>query len=563
MQLGLKGKITILFSLLFIIGTVIVGMYSIYTVSEDIKILAGENLLKNFNLAQNVIDAEFPGEWEMINGKLHKGDQVIHEQLEIVDKIAGLTKGTVTIFQGDTRIATNVTKEDGTKAVGTKVAEQVADVTLMQGNRYTGEANVVGRNFYTIYDPIKDRNGEIIGMLFVGYPTEAYDKMVNQFTRNIIIFIMVELFLFIIIIYFFVRRMVQPLTQLSEVAKEVANGNLQETVQELNQKDEIGELSKSIKLMVDNLKKLIGQVKATSEQTSVTAQELAASSEITSETSSQIAKSINEIAEGANAQAQETSKVLEQIEDAFTQVNEGYELVQSTLQRAESSTLESEKGNQAINEAIQHLTTVTNTVSFATDSIQKLGRRSEEIGGIISLISDISNQTNLLALNAAIEAARAGEHGRGFAIVAEEVRKLSEQTNIATNQITALIQDIQSETSVTVNTMETNLDAVKTQVDIIKKGGQSLSTIVKMVKDTETGVNEIKLVFDTIQENVKKVLISTENISSIIEQSAATSEEVAASTEEQSASVDEIALHATELSKLAEKLERELVIFKL
>ncbi len=137
-------------------------------------------------------------------------------------------------------------------------------------------------------------------------------------------------------------------------------------------------------------------------------------------------------------------------------------------------------------------------LSYATDSIQKLGKRSEEIGGIITVISDIAEQTNLLALNAAIEAARAGEQGKGFAVVASEVRKLAEQSKQASGQITGLINDIQAETSVTVRTMESNLLAVNEQVMIINKGGEALEEIVDKVIETETGVEHMKNSFSNV-----------------------------------------------------------------
>lgn len=181
------------------------------------------------------------------------------------------------------------------------------------------------------------------------------------------------------------------------------------------------------------------------------------------------------------------------MQKTIEEVSKSLQKAEITLNSAIESTHIARKGEEAINEAIMHLSDVTKTVSYATDSIQKLGKRSEEIGGIITVITGIAEQTNLLALNAAIEAARAGDQGKGFAVVASEVRQLAEQSSLAAGQITNLINDIQAETSVTVRTMESNLLAVEEQVTIINKGGSALKEIVEKVVETEEGVEQMKL----------------------------------------------------------------------
>ncbi len=233
-----------------------------------------------------------------------------------------------------------------------------------------------------------------------------------------------------------------------------------------------------------------------------------------------------------------------------------------TLTSAIESSKIARKGEEAINEAIKHLSAVTQTVSYATDSIQKLGKRSEEIGGIITVITGIAEQTNLLALNAAIEAARAGDQGKGFAVVASEVRQLAEQSSLASGQITNLINDIQAETSVTVRTMESNLLAVEEQVTIINKGGTALKEIVEKVVETEKGVEQMKSAFSHVNDNSLGVQQAIHDISRIIEDAAAATEEIAATSEEQYATVAEITQNSDELATIADKLQNEVNKFK-
>ncbi|MFC4322221.1 methyl-accepting chemotaxis protein [Litchfieldia salsa] len=563
MKIGIKEKLTIAFIVFFSIGSIILIFTSVTTVKRDVINVANENLKTAYSVAEELLDEQYPGDWTIKEDQLYKGNVKLNDNFEMVDKIGSLTNNAVTIFMGDTRVSTNVMLEDGTRAVGTQVSKEVADKTLTNGDTYTGEATVVGKQLITIYEPIKDSSGEIIGMFFVGYPMEAYHKMAFDFQNKLIIFGLVEIIIMGIIIYFLVRRQVKPLLSVTNVAKEIAGGNLTVNQIEIKSKDEIGELAQSINLMSVNLKRLITGIKESANRTAETSMELSASAEVTGEMGSQIAKTTTTIAEGTSRQSDEATRILAGMEKALSQIEKGNEFVNQTLNSATNSSREAELGNKAINDSIKHLGKVTNTVEFATESIQKLGSRSEEIGGIITVISDIANQTNLLALNAAIEAARAGEHGKGFSVVASEVRKLAEQSNQAAEKITSLIEDIQSETKVTVNTMETNLEAVKEQVFLIEKGGKSLHQIVENVKETETGVTSLKEVIEVITSSSNDVLESIRNINEIIEISAASTEEAAASTEEQASTIEEVASISKELAKIAQNLQEELSTFKI
>ncbi|HJV45056.1 MAG TPA: methyl-accepting chemotaxis protein [Bacillota bacterium] len=361
-----------------------------------------------------------------------------------------------------------------------------------------------------------------------------------------------------ILIILFARYITLPLVRLVGHVQQLAAGNLSIKTLSVNSKDEVGQLALSFHEMVGNLRDLISRVMQTSEQTAATSQQLSASAEVTGNSSTQIAQTINEIANGVTRQAEESNQILRMMNEAVQKVELGRNQAQRTFQNALLSTELAHHGEKSINEAIVNLNFVMQTVTSATDSIHKLGMRSEKIGSIITVITDISQKTNLLALNAAIEAARAGEHGRGFAVVAEEVRKLAEQSKHSSRQITELIEEIQSETSVTVRTMENNLEVVEQQLTMIRHGGDALSKIVQRVEETEECTHEIQAILNDIGARVAGVLQAVQEISSVIEQSAAGSQEVSAAAEEQSATIEEVSVSSIELAKLAEKLQDEI-----
>jgi methyl-accepting chemotaxis protein len=243
-------------------------------------------------------------------------------------------------------------------------------------------------------------------------------------------------------------------------------------------------------------------------------------------------------------------------------VKKGFKIVGRTLENARSSTTIAESGKSSIIDSINDLKSVSAAVESATNSIQNLENRSNEIGNIVSIITGIASQTNLLSLNASIEAARAGAAGRGFAIVADEIRKLAEESGNAAKNIRNLIKEIQTETNTTVQLMEGNLEQVHLQVDKIKVGGESLEQIVKVVINTEEHVSEIYEAFTSTQTMSKNMVDAITEISSIVEEAAAYSEQVAATTQEQSAAVEDMVMRAEELLALSSKLKGKIDIFK-
>ncbi len=352
----------------------------------------------------------------------------------------------------------------------------------------------------------------------------------------------------------------EAVTNLVKATSEMANGNLTVRTQ-IKSKDELLMIGEAFNGMADSFSAMIKKSQDAVEQLASSSEQLSASADETEQTAMQIADTINGVAAGATKQSDHTGAILEMIKNTKAQVDIGNDKVEQSFIQAKESSRFASVGNAAISEAISHLGDVTRTVQFATDSIQKLGKRSNEIGGIISVITDIADQTNLLALNAAIEAARAGEQGKGFTVVAEEVRKLAEQSSTAARQIIELIESIQSETSVTVRTMESNLTAVQGQVNIIQKGGESLKEIVRNVEKTEISVQDLQQVLAQLEENADEVLKSVEVVAAVIEDTAASAEEVAASAEEQSATVEEMSASSLALAKLAEELQSEITRF--
>ena len=564
MKQSISKKINVLIFSCILLLTALLSSVNYYLTKENLLKSAETKLISDLQLSYTYVDLKIPGEWEIIDGQLYKGNVNMVGNMDIVDRIGKLTNGdSTTLFQYDTRISTNVMK-DGKRAINTKVADDVANVVINQKKRFIGRANVVGNWYQTAYEPILNSKGEVVGIWFVGVQESPYIKIAQQSAiNNIWISLAISIFIILIISFFTKRKIISPIIQLRNTANEIANLNLNVKIITPKGNDEIAQLANAFRKMRDYLNEFATTVASSANHVAEFSHSLAESAKQTSESANQIGVTMNEVAMGSGSQADQAGHIVKMMEQTVKEVSTSLDKIEVTAKSAMDSTSIARKGEAAINEAIEHLVTVTQTVSDATDSIQKLGNRSEEIGGIITVITGIAEQTNLLALNAAIEAARAGEQGKGFSVVADEVRMLAEQSSLSAGQIKNLISAIQDETSVTVRTMESNLVAMKEQVALINRGGNALREIVEKVEKTEVDVHQMKETFEHINMNSLQVQHSIQDISSIIEETAAATEEVAAASEEQYATIEEITASADELANIANQLRNEANQFQL
>ncbi len=354
----------------------------------------------------------------------------------------------------------------------------------------------------------------------------------------------------------------RPITKLTEIAHQYANGDLRSQV-EVTSSDEIGQLSASLQEMHKNFVEMIGNIRSASEQLAGASEEMAASTEEVTSSSEEVAKNMQHLAQEAdlgNHSMLEASQALVELSS----------LIQIAKSKAENTILDSgntlqaaEEGRQRVTESVDKMDNIKEQTQNSSQVIEELNTYSQQISQITNTITNLAKQTNLLALNAAIEAARAGEHGRGFAVVAEEVRKLAEQSDQGAQEITSLVKMVTEKTNLAVTAMAQNVMEVGSGVSTVNEAGVALDSILQAVKKTVTETKGIGEVTSSEVASSEQIVKLINGLATIIESVAAHGEEVAASSEQQSAAMQTVAASAEETSAMAHQLKSSVEKFKI
>ncbi|HEY9075471.1 MAG TPA: methyl-accepting chemotaxis protein [Anaerolineaceae bacterium] len=408
----------------------------------------------------------------------------------------------------------------------------------------------------------------------------------------------------------------QYLKEMAETAHQISEGNLTVQVALRSDADELG---LAFTHMVENLRTQVGQVAASARGVSDASNQLAMASSQAGAATSQISTTIQQVAKGISQQtesigktagaveqmgraidgvargAQEQSKAVMRASEITQRINAAIQQVagnaKAVTERSAEAAAAARNGHKTVEATLEGMNSIRAKVGVSAEKVREMGNRSNQIGAIVETIDDIASQTNLLALNAAIEAARAGEHGKGFAVVADEVRKLAERSSQATKEIGGLIKGIQKIVGEAVSAMEAGASEIENGVARASDAGTSLTSIMAaaeaVLKQAQeagqaTGqvqsasselVSAIDAVSAVVEENTaateqmsansSEVTQAVESIASVSEENSAAVEEVSASTEEMTAQVEEVTASAQELANMASALNQVVAQFKL
>ncbi|MDM8102373.1 MULTISPECIES: methyl-accepting chemotaxis protein [Oceanobacillus] len=394
--------------------------------------------------------------------------------------------------------------------------------------------------------------------------TIDYDEIKGEAASTLttmITIIVITLVLGTIIILFLIRSITRPIQRLKENAKVISTGDLTHSI-EINTTDEIGELGQAFNEMQEGLKTLVRDVEYNAQQVAASAEELNANADQMTSSSEQVSLAIQEVSSSSETQLHGTEESANSLEEVSTGVGRIVDSSTKVSDMVTQMSTQAEVGGKAVSDTLNQMTSIQSSVDDTNLNIASLLERSKEVSTILNAITDISEQTNLLALNAAIEAARAGEHGKGFAVVADEVRKLAEESKTSAGEISSIVHGIQNDVQKAVEKMSQVTANVNDGLDVSYDAIDKFGEILRSSGDIKPQMEEVMAISEQMSAAVQQVTATANDLASIARNNASSSEEVAASTEEQLASMEEISASAKSLSTMAEDLTGKIAEYK-
>ena len=455
----------------------------------------------------------------------------------ILDGIKDVVGYDITIFGGDTRISTTIVDANGERVIGTQMSDKVRSIVIDNGERYDGRAEILGKKYYTVYEPFIDTDGNIIGAVFCGTQTAENDANVRSV---IIVSILIAAAVCIVcggsLVYYIIRSISKPVGKACEVLEQMAGGDINFDTSDVKySNDEIGTMLKAMVRMKDTLAMYLTDINrvmsamADGDFTVQPAVEYQGDFVEMKDSADEICRKLSNVIGGLSVSASEVSAGSSQISNGSQLLAEGTtrqaaaieELSATISEVAEKINHNTENAREADNcaaqsdELISEQAAEMERMRAAMDDIKE---KSDQINNIIKTIEDIAFQTNILALNAAVEAARAGEAGKGFAVVADEVRNLATKSDEATKRTASIITE--------------TMESVARGSEVVANTVELMGKVSEMSAASKELVGKIHAASEEQASAIEQINAGIAQISEVVQQNSATAEESAASCEE-------------------------------
>lgn len=571
---GKKRGISLLTELVLIALVPMLILALTLSIYASISIHSGmqQEFLEGLRTTAIAVQAGFesinPGESYTLNesGHLTKGNHDLTADEALIDSYVAGTEMEITLFYGDTRMATTLIGEDGKRILGTRASEDVAEKVLVKGEEYHSTDLVInGQPYYAYYIPAKDYNGKIIGMIFVGEESSAVNSFINTKIKALGGISITMLILTFLLIFIAVKRIVSAVLDTEKVLTKLSEGDLTATVnpKSLKRTDEIGTMANALNRTLSQLHTTITRIQESATVLMSQGNDLGDMSSQTSHTTNEISLAVEEVSRGAITQAEEVEHATNLVSDMGTKIEQIVHSIDVLYQVAESMQSAGEEAQNNMNllkDSNEHTNTAIQKVA---ENVEKTDKSVAVIAEALNLITDIADETNLLSLNASIEAARAGEAGRGFAVVAAQIQKLAEESNASAAQIAEIISTLSQDSANTLSVMDTLRDNISVQQEKMLDTINKFSSVREGIVSSTDHTSHIHTQASECDSSRVSVVDIIQDLSALSEENAASTQETTASMQELNATISLLSNAAKNLQDLAVSLENDTKFFRL